>query len=251
VTTPLARRRRPVLLAACLALCVGAGGAAHAGSPKLGPNLVPNPSFEQSSVDQATQQGVPVTPVGWSFEGATILFDYNQRGGHTGARNIAVSGSLAPGSQVCDASGAAATGGYTCVPNPAASVTGAANDGAQNTYSIRPFWVNATAIPVKAGKRYRFSVFAIRPSLDPSAGVDGQGALTRVRWVDATGKALSVSDGASLVKGPKRQLGFKLISADLVAPAGAAGAVLMLGHTDYTVTSAQVAFDDVSFQQLG
>jgi hypothetical protein len=53
------------------------------------------------------------------------------------------------------------------------------------------------------------------------------------------------------VKGPKRQLGFKLISADLKAPAGAAGAVLMLGHTDYSHTGAAVAFDDVSFSQIG
>jgi hypothetical protein len=214
--------------------------------PKVGPNLAPNPSFEQSSVDPATQNAVPVTPVGWSFEGATIVFDYNQRGGHTGARQVAVSGSLAPGRQVCDAS----IGSYVCAPNPAASVTGAVNDGAQNTYSIRPFWTTAAPIPVTAGRHYRFSVWAVRPSLDPNAGVNGEGALTRVRWVDAGGKALSITDGASLLKGPKRQLGFRLISADLTAPAGAAGAVLMLGHTDYTVTSAQVAFDDVTFAQL-
>lgn len=247
------RLLRP-LLAAVLAVGVaGAGGAlaAPARSPVLGPNLAPNPSFEESSNDTATQNGIPVLPVGWTFEGATILFDYNQRGGHTGARNVAVSGSLAPGKQVCDASAAVATGGYTCVANPAASGTSAVNDGAQNSYSIRPFWTTAAPIPVKAGKKYRFSVFAIRPSLDPNAGVDGEGAQTRVRWVDASGKGLSVVDGASHVKGPKRSLGFKLISADLTAPAGAAGAVLMLGHTDYTVTSAQVAFDDVSFQQVG
>lgn len=245
------RLRTRALLTVPLVASVVLAGAASAGGPKVGPNLVPNASFEDSSQDTATQQGIPVTPVGWAFEGATILFDYNQRGGHTGARNIAISGSLAPGKQVCDASAAVATGGYTCVPNPAAAATGQVNDTAQGTYSIRPFWVSAKPVPVAAGKRYRFSVYAIRPSLDPSAGVEGEGALTRVRWVDAAGKALSVTDGASLVKGPKRQLGFKLISADLTAPAGAAGAVLMLGHTDYTVTSAQVAFDDVAFQQLG
>jgi hypothetical protein len=239
------------LVALPIALSVGLAGAAQAGAPKVGPNLAPNPSFEQSSADPATQQGIPVTPVGWSFEGATILFDYNQRGGHTGARNAAVSGSLAPGSQVCDASGAAATGGYTCVPNPASPATGAVNQGAQNAYSIRPFWVTAATVKVVAGRRYRFSVWAIRPSLDPNAGVEGEGAQTRVRWVDAAGSAISVVDGASFVKTKKRSLGFKLVSADLTAPAGAAGAVLMLGHTDYTVTSAQVAFDDVSFTQLG
>ncbi|MDT7538382.1 MAG: hypothetical protein QOE84_2536 [Actinomycetota bacterium] len=239
--------RTRALVAMCLTACMGAAGAAQAGAPKLGPNLAPNPSFEQSSADAATQQGVPVTPVGWSFEGATLVFDYNQRGGHTGARNVAVSGSLAPGQQVCDAS----TGTYQCAPNPASAVTGTVNDSAQSRYSIRPFWTTAAPVPVTAGKRYRFSVWAIRPSLDPNAGVEGQGAQTRVRWVDASGTAISVVDAASLLKTKKRALGFKLISADLTAPAGAAGAVLMLGHTDYTVTSAQVAFDDVTFQQLG
>ena len=33
------------------------------------------------------------------------------------------------------------------------------------TYSVRPFWVTQAAIPVKAGSTYRFSVWAIRPSL--------------------------------------------------------------------------------------
>lgn len=235
------------LLALPVAASVVLAGAASAAGPKLGPNLVPNASFETSDVDAATQQKVPVTPTGWTVEGATVLFDYNQRGGHTGARQVAISGSLAPGKQICDAS----TGAYKCAPNPAASVTGQVNDGTQNTYSIRPFWVNAKPLPVLAGKRYRFSVYAIRPSFDPSVGVVGEGALTRVRWVDGSGKALSITDGATLLHGAKRQLGFKLISADLTAPAGAAGAVLMLGHTDYTVTSAQVAFDDVAFQQVG
>jgi hypothetical protein len=245
------RLRTRALITLPLAASLALAGAASAAGPKVGPNLVPNASFEESTQDTATQQGIPVTPVGWAFEGATLLFDYNQRGGHTGARNIAVSGSLAPGKQVCDASAAVATGGYTCVANPAAAQTGQVNDTAQGTYSVRPFWVSAAPVKVTAGKRYRFSVYAIRPSLDPNAGVEGEGALTRIRWVDAAGKVLSVVDGASLVKGPKRQLGFKLISADRTAPAGAAGAVLMLGHTDYTVTSAQVAFDDVAFQQLG
>jgi hypothetical protein len=239
------------LLALPLLASMVFAGVAHAGAPKLGPNLAPNPSFEVSSQDAATQNGIPVTPVGWSFEGATILFDYNQRGGHTGARNVAISGSLAPGRQVCDASAAVVTGGYTCVPNPAVAGSDAAYGAADSKYSVRPFWTTAAPIPVKAGKKYRFSVYAIRPSLDPNAGVMGEGAQTRVRWVDAAGNGLSVVDGASHVKGPKRSLGFTLISADLTAPAGAAGAVLMLGHTNYTVTSAQVAFDDVSFNLIG
>jgi hypothetical protein len=223
-------------------------GAAHAGTPKVGPNLAPNPSFETSTVDPATQNGVPVKPEGWSFEGAAPVFDYNQRGGHSGARNVQISGAVAGGRQVCDHS---IDGSERCAPNPAYAQTHQVDESVAPTYSIRPFWITASALPVTAGKTYRFSVWAIRPSLAPDAGVVGEGAETRVRWVDAAGNGISVVNAASLVKGPKRQLGFKLISADLKAPAGAAGAVLMLGHTDYSHTGAAVAFDDVSFNLLG
>ena len=239
--------------ALALGLTVLGAGSALAGTaaPKLGPNLVANPGFEQSTNDAATANGVPVLPVGWTVEGATVLFDYNQRAGHTGKRNVAISGSLAPGKQVCDASGALVTGGYTCVPNPAAAGTGAVNDGAMSVFSVRPFWVTEKAIPVKAGAKYRFSMYSIRPSLDPNAGVMGEGAASKVRWVDASGATLKVVDGPSSLKTAKRELGFRLSSLDLVAPAGAAGAKLLLGHSDYTVTSAQVAFDDIAFQKVG
>jgi hypothetical protein len=242
-------RRAPYrLLAMPLLASLAFAGAAHAGAPKVGPNLAPNPSFEQSTQDTATQNGVPVTPVGWSFEGLTPLFDYNQRGGHTGARNVQISGAAGLGRQVCDHS---VDGTERCAPNPAYAQTHQVDETVAPTYSIRPFWVTASPLPVTAGKTYHFAVYAIRPSLAPDAGVVGEGAQTRVRWVDAAGNGISVVDGASLVKGPKRQLGFKLISADLKAPAGAAGAVLMLGHTDYSHTGAAVAFDDVSFSQIG
>jgi hypothetical protein len=247
MTLPQSRTRAMLVLA--LALTVSAGGAAQARTPKLGPNLVANPSFEQSSVDPATQNGLPVTPVGWTFEGAGYP-DYNQRAGHSGTHNVQVSSSGFGSRQVCDASAAAQTNGSTCVADPAAGQVQAADAGVAPTYSLRPSWVNAKAIAVAAGKRYRFSVWAIRPMLGTDVGAMGEGAQTRVRWVDASGKGISMVDGASLVRGPKRALGFKLISADVTAPAGAAGAFLLLGHTDYIHTGANVAFDDVSFQQL-
>jgi hypothetical protein len=228
---------------------LGAGTALAAPKPvALGPNLAPNASFEQSTVDQATLHDVPVNPVGWTWEGATVLFDYNQRGGHTGKRNIQISGALGGGRQLCDHS---ATGAEMCAANPAYGQTHQVDESLAPSYSIRPFWVTQAPIPVKAGATYRFSVFALRPSLAPDAGVMGEGAATQVRWVDAAGKTVKITAGAQLVKGPKRQLGFKLISADLKAPAGATGAVLMLGHTDYSHTGAAVAFDDVAFQKVG
>jgi hypothetical protein len=239
--------RAAVALALGLSV-VGAGSALAAPKPvKLGANLVPNPSFEEAVTATDVDTFNPVPPVGWTTEGATILFDYKKGVGHTGKRMVAISGSLAPGKQVCDAS----SGAYMCAPNPAASATGAANDAAMSAYSIRPFWVSASPIPVKAGTKYRFSMYSIRPSLDPNAGVVGEGAATKVRWVDASGATVKVVDGPVSLKSAKRELGFRLTFADVVAPAGAVGAKLLLGHSDYTVTSAQVAFDDIAFQKLG
>src|SRR5436305_9078240 len=214
--TTAARALLAVPLLASLALA----GGAQAGAPKLGPNLAPNPSFEASTQDTATQNGVPVTPVGWSFEGLTPLFDYNQRGGHSGARNVQISGAAGLGREVCDHS---IDGSERCAPNPAYAQTHQVDEQLAPTYSIRPFWVTDAALPVAAGKTYRFSVWAIRPSLAPDAGVMGEGAQTRIRWVDSGGNGISVVDGASLVKTAKRQIGFKLISADPKAPAGATG----------------------------
>jgi hypothetical protein len=249
--------RRPVVMGvtvAATAVGVLLGSAAVAAPPKaakppkLGPNLVVNPSFEQSTADPATANGVPVLPTAWTVEGTPLLFDYNQRGGRTGTRNVAISGSVAPGAQVCDAS----TGTYTCVANPAHSVTGQVTESSMSTMSVRPFWVTDAAVAVTAGKTYRFSAWMIRPSLDPNAGVVGEGAVTKLRWTAADGSTVKVTDGPALLKSAsRRDLGFKLVAKDVVAPAGATGAVLMLGHSDYTVTSAQVAFDEVAFQQVG
>lgn len=243
------RLLRPLLAVALSAAVLGAGGAlAGPKAPKLGPNLAPNASFEEA-FETTTIDGNynPVPPNGWAHEGLTVLFDYKTSVGRTGKRMVAVSGALGGGKQVCDGS----SGADTCAPNPAYPVTSQVDSGTRNTYSMRPFWTTADPLPVAAGKTYRFSVYAALPSLNPNAGVPGEGAATQIRWVDASGKGIAITEGAKLVKGPKRILGFKLLSADLVAPAGAAGAVLMLGHTEYTHTGSQVAFDDVAFQQVG
>lgn len=246
------RLLRPLVAVALGVAVLGSGSALAAPKAKpvkLGPNLVVNPSFEESTVDPATANGFPVLPVGWTFEGATELFDYNQRIGRTGKRNAAITGALGGGKQFCDHSGP--TGAETCAANPAYAQTHAVDEGTRGTYSVRPYWVTAAPIKVVPGARYRFSAYAFMPSLNPDAGVVGEGASTAVRWVDASGRGLSVAEGGTVVKGPKRQLGFKLATADLTAPAGAAGAVLMLGHTDYSHTGTQVDFDDISFQKLG
>lgn len=237
--------RSALAVAACLALAVS-GTSLAASKTVVGKNLVPNPSFEQSQNDTLVDKGVPVPPVGWTFEGAPLVFDYKGDGGHIGRHRVAVSGSLAPGREICDAS----TGTYMCTPNPAASVTNQVNEGAMPYYSIRPFWISAAPIPVVAGHSYRFGMFSLRPSLDPNAGVDGEGPVSKVRWVDASGATVTTTDGPQALKTPKRELGYRYSQLDVIAPAGAVGAKLLLGHSDYTVTSAQVAFDDISFAEV-
>jgi hypothetical protein len=226
------------LTALALAGLVVAAGAATAAPAKPGPNLVSNPGFEQSQFEPVAVTGQPVLPTDWTVEGATILFDHSQNVWKEGKRGAAISGALGGGRQICDGS----SGSQVCTPNPAAAAT--------DPLPLRPAWVTDAPIAVAAGKKYRFSTWVIMPSLNPDAGVPGEGAETRVRWLDAGGGVLSTVSGPVLVKSAKRIIGWKLISADLVAPKGAAGAQLLLGHTDYTTTSTQVAFDEVGFAQL-
>ena len=245
------RLLRPLVAVALAASVAGAGGAlaAPAKAPKLGPNLAPNPSFEES-LDATTIDGNynPVPPVGWANEGLTVLFDYKTSVGRTGKKMVAISGALGGGKQFCDGS----SGADQCTGNPAYAATSQVDQGTRNSYSMRPFWTTAEGVPVVAGKTYRFSAWASMPSFNPDAGVPGEGAATQVRWLNAAGDGIGISEGGKLLKQTgKRILGFKLVTADLKVPAGAVGAVLMLGHTEYSHSGAQVAFDDVSFQQVG
>lgn len=238
--------RTTPLLAVTLAGLVAGAGAVGAAPARLGPNLVSNPSFEQSPFEAASGavaaanggKGQPVLPTDWTVEGATILFDHSENVFKDGKRGAALSGALGGGHQVCDGS----SGSQVCTANPAAAATSAA--------PLRPAWVTDAPIAVEAGKKYRLSTYVIFPSLNPDAIVPGEGAETRVRWLDSGGDVLSTVSGPVLVKSAKRIIGWKLISGDVVAPAGAVGAELLLGHTDYTTTSTQVAFDLVSFAQV-
>lgn len=234
-------RTRTTVLAAALAVAVtgGAAVAAPAKAPKLGPNLAPNPSFESSQVEPAGAAGQPLLPTDWTVEGASVLFDHSQNVFKEGKRGAAISGALGGGRQVCDGS----SGTITCTPNPAAAAT--------SRGSLRPAWRTAAPVPVTAGARYRLAVWTIFPSLGADAVATGEGAETRVRWTGAGGEVLSTVSGPSLVNTGKRLIGWKRITADLVAPKGATGAVLLLGHTDYTTTGTQVAYDAVLFAKVG
>jgi hypothetical protein len=218
----------------------GATAATAAAAPSnLGPNLVSNPSFEESQFEPVAVSGQPVLPVDWTVEGATILFDHSQNVYKDGRRGAAISGALGGGRQICDGS----SGAQMCNPNPAQAAT--------HEVPLRPWWVTEAPIEVKPGKTYQFSVFAIMPSLNPDAGVPGEGVATQVRWIGADELELVTVEGPSLInQAGKRIIGWKQIQADLVAPPGAVGAQLLLGHTDYTTTSTQVAFDSVAFAEV-
>lgn len=237
--------RAAAAVASALVL-VGAGSASAKHVP--GPNLVVNPSFEESVIDAAGPVAAeqPLMPIGWQPEGFSVLHDHTKAAFRTGKRSAIISGALGGGQKICDPS----SGSYQCVDNPLHGPMKPVDDEASKRWSIRPFWVTRFAIPVKAETTYRFSVWAQRPSLDPNAGVDGHGAATRVRWLGAGGSTISVVNGPAHLKTAKRDIGWKLITADLVAPKGATGAQLMLGHSDWVTTGGQVAFDDVEFREV-
>ena len=223
------------LIALALAGVVAGAGSAVAAPAKLGPNLVANPSFEKSSLELP---GQPVLPADWSFEGASVLFEHRSNLFKDGSRSVSIAGALGGGKQICDGS----SGSQTCTPNPAQS--------AMAPLGLRPAWVTDADIKVTAGKKYRFSTFVIQPSLNPDDGVPGEGAETRVRWLDANGRVLSTAIGPTLIKSAKRIIGWKLITADVVAPKDAVGAQLLLGYTDFTTTGIQFGYDAVAFAQV-
>lgn len=225
--------RRPstrTLTALALAGAVAGAGSVSAAPAKLGPNLVTNPGFEQEAV---AVPGQPVLPVAWTVEGVSV-FEHRSNLFKDGSRSVSLSGTLG-GKQICDGS----SGAQMCTPNPATAAT--------DPLPLRAAWVTDAAIPVQAGKKYRFSTFIIPVSLNPDDGVTGEGAATRVRWLGAGGAVVGTAKGPELVKGPKRTLGWKLVSADVVAPAGATGAELLLGYTDFATTALQHGYDSVSF----
>lgn len=219
------------LVALCLASLVAGAGAAGAAAPKLGPNLVANPGFEEPGLEAP---GQPLLPADWTVEGVTV-FEHRANLFKDGARSVSITGSVAGGTQLCDGS----SGKQQCVANPASAATAG--------LPLRAAWVSDAPIAVTPGKRYRFSTYVIQPSLNPDDGVPGEGAATRVRWLKGDGSVLATADGPRLVKTAKRIIGWKLVSGDLVAPAGAAGAQLLLGYTDFSTTGLQYGFDGVSF----
>ncbi|MHB8513315.1 MAG: hypothetical protein ACYDCC_14215 [Actinomycetota bacterium] len=228
-------------------------------------NLLPNPSFEQTALpsqvmDLQHSQGLnqPLLPVGWIFEGATELFDHTPNHHHTGQYSVAISGSWSTPRHEC--STVPVTGSCTDVPG------GDVRDTVYGqVYSVAPAWRTQNPVAVSAGKQYRLSVYTLL-----SIPKDGTGAVTRVRWLDANGVPIGSSQGPTLLApsnggaswytflaGATAPGSFKdhsvlnwtKIGGTVTAPAGAAGAIVLLGYTD-DAWNGQVVYDDACFATL-
>jgi len=211
--------------------------AALAPSPASGVgNLLPNPGFEDSVLEPIPElqytQPQPVLPTGWAFEGSAGLFDHSPNGFHTGRRMAAISIPASGNRNVC------AQPPVGCHANPANIV----KDEAEKVYSIGPAWRNAVPVPVSPGS-YTLSVWVSGDII-----TENEGAVTAVRWLDATGAPVGLS------RGPERRTtqfnpitgAWVQISGSVTAPGNAAQAVVLLGHS-HDLWIGQVRFDDVSF----
>jgi hypothetical protein len=232
-------------------------------------NLAPNPSFENYHLPQQIAEpapGVrqPILPRDWIFEGATELFDHASThapfppsGG--GKYFVQISGSWSgPRTRECSLNSASPSAPCVDVPG------GAQRDQIAQYYSIGPAWRTQSAIPVNGGTRYTFSTY-----ISNSFPLDGTGAVTKVRWLDANGVPIGISNGPSLMA-PNANSGanyytFALQSAgdvnaykehdvswtkrvnnNVLAPANARGAVLLLGYSD-SAWIGSVSYDLVCF----
>jgi hypothetical protein len=226
-----------VVLGAALALAALALPAEAAKAPKLGPNLVVNPSFEESALEAtpATPPGSlaqPMLPTGWTFEGLSALFDHSPNVHHTGKRAAAISGSLSGGRDFCE------TG--SCVANP----TNAVKDAVAPTMMVAPHWRTQAPISVTAGKGYQLSFWGGTSIVTVHKGLDAI-----VRWVDANGVTVSQQTLVNTTDGGTTAF-TKYVYKRVVPPAGATGAVLLFGQSD-DAWIGQVFFDDIYFGTVG
>lgn len=204
-----------------------------------GANLLPNAGFEQSvlepdPVPQYTQPQ-PILPNGWIFEGAAGLFDHSPNFSHSGRRGIAISIPAGGKRRVC------AAAEIPCVDNPVTPQ----RPQFEWIASLNPYWRTARPVPVSPGTTYRLSVWTSGQIITA-----GEGMITKVRWVDANGLPIPFAEtpGPSRIAGANEPdtLDWVQVSGTMVAPAGAAGAIVMLGHSD-DVWIGQARYDDVYF----
>jgi len=233
---------RMLRTAGVIALSVAlVGGAAAQAAPKKrkakpGPNLVVNAGFEDSALEgnpvfPPGSLDQPVLPTGWSVEGLTVLFDHTPNKFNSGKRSAAISGSLSGPDRFCPAP-------PNCVDNPTKGVKGQVAP----YHTLAPHWRTAAAIPVTAGTEYVLSAW-----MSWVIVTAGEGSSMKVRWMKADGMPLSedIQLKRSTVEN-NNDLPFAKQTFKVKAPAGATGAVIMLGQTDDAWTG-QVIYDDVHF----
>jgi hypothetical protein len=224
-----------VAVTAMLGAALVPAQAAKAPTVVLGPNLLPNASFESSVTEPAPvpqyTNTQPLLPVGWSAEGAAGLFDHGQHGAHTGKRAIGISDPASTPHNFCQQK--------QCVDDPA--------DGPRTTaglyYSETPMWRTQSAVPVTAGKSYQLSAW-----VSWALETIGYGAITQVRWVDANGAPVGLSAGPKLLATARNSpaLAWTRISGTVTAPKGATGAIVLLGDDD-DVWISSMQYDDAYF----
>ena len=225
-----------VAATAVVALSVTPAVAAKPKPQKPGPNLLVNAGFEDSAFEgnAAVAKGSlaqPVLPTGWSFEGASALFDHSPNVKRSGKRSAAISGSLSTPRTICQ--------NGTCAENPA----NGPKDTLAPTYSLTPAWRTLDPVKVKAKTRYTLTAYV---------GWDlmtfGTAASTKVRWLGADGRVISQVTAASIKSNPRNSalLRWTKISGVVTAPAGAVSAHVLLSHGDDLFIS-QVRYDDVYF----
>jgi hypothetical protein len=249
-----------------LTLLLGAGLAAPSQAAITNTNLLKNPDFETSYLPEAVthptpEVNQPVWPVEWLAEGAAELFDHaasHDPFAHHGKYFAQVSGSWSGPRKDCSAV-SAGVGSCTDIPG------GAQKDQLAQYYSVAPAWRNQTAIGVTPGTKYTFSAWISTALL-----LDGTGAVTKVRWLDATGVPIGISNGPTLLapnptSGPRANyytfaqqslngpgpfpnhgVSWTRRQTVLTAPANARGAILLLGAAD-SAWIGSVSYDYVCF----
>lgn len=233
------RTRAALALAACLAVAavVPSYAATAKKAPKvvLGPNLLPNPGFEQSAIEPAPvpayTSSQPMLPTGWAFEGSAGLFDHGQHTAHAGKRAVTISDPASGPAQFCQQK--------TCAPDP---IDGPRAQ-AMQYYSETPFWRTLQSVPVTPGKTYQLSAWVTWTLM-----TIGIGAITEVRWVDSNGVPIAITPGPSLIANARNSpaLAYTAMAGRVKAPAGAAGAIIMLGCGDDAWISS-ITYDDAYF----
>ena len=221
--------------------------AANAGAPRMspaGPNLLPNPGFEQAVPTQVppgayeplldTACQCNLLPAGWTYEGAAELFSMATIAPHSGHYDVVISGSLSGGTKFCEAS--AQVG---CVANPTDPVKTAA----RQYYSLPPTWLTQNPIPVSAPHTYLLGSW-----VSWSTETVGQGVVLQARWLNAAGAPIGQSPVVTSASTPANNLQqhWTFVSGTVTAPAGATSVDVLLGATD-DAWIGQVRFDDAYF----